>query len=425
MVGVSESYLGAFAVELGHGPTALALLSTVPFLVGAMSQFFAPRLAIALGGRKRLVVCGAAVQALTHGGLFAIAATDDRRLWPLMAVKTAFWISGSVIAPAWGAWMAALIRGAARRRYFAVRSGMVQGCLLLAFATAGWFLHSAHGRASELRTFSLLFLVALVARAASATALAVKPDIDSGRGDDVGSLSRLRRAARAGDRRVAIYVALLMFGAHIAVPFFTPYMLRNLGLDYGEFAALTSVSVLCKAVAFASLQHALSRVSLRTLLAVGGFGVACVPLFWASADGVSPLVVAQAMGGVSWACVEFASFQLYLAGSPPRLRLEFMAIANALTGAAQVVGGVLGGLLISRAGLTYELIFALSSLGRALPLALLLALPAQLLTAQLPRMLTRLVSVRPVAGGVHRPIAEAQGEELDAERDPPDASRGE
>jgi hypothetical protein len=75
--------------------------------------------------------------------------------------------------------------------------------------------------------------------------------------------------------------------------------------------------------------------------------------------------------------------------------------------------------------LTYELIFALSSLGRALPLALLLALPAQLLTAQLPRMLTRLVSVRPVAGGVHRPIAEAQGEELDAERDPPDASRGE
>lgn len=42
MVGACESYLGAFAVALGHGSSAIALLVTVPMLFGAIAQLFAP-----------------------------------------------------------------------------------------------------------------------------------------------------------------------------------------------------------------------------------------------------------------------------------------------------------------------------------------------------------------------------------------------
>ena len=51
MVGVTESYLGAFAVELGHGPRALALLATLPLLAGAGSQLLSPWFCAGLGGR--------------------------------------------------------------------------------------------------------------------------------------------------------------------------------------------------------------------------------------------------------------------------------------------------------------------------------------------------------------------------------------
>ena len=38
MLGVSETYLGAFAVELGHGAERLALLATLPLALGAVAQ---------------------------------------------------------------------------------------------------------------------------------------------------------------------------------------------------------------------------------------------------------------------------------------------------------------------------------------------------------------------------------------------------
>ena len=59
MLGLSESYMGALAVELGHQDTALALLATVPPLLGAVSQLLAPWLVLQVGSRKRMVVGGA------------------------------------------------------------------------------------------------------------------------------------------------------------------------------------------------------------------------------------------------------------------------------------------------------------------------------------------------------------------------------
>lgn len=64
MLGTGESYLGALAVELGHGGRELALLVTVPMLCGALSQLAAMRLARLVGSRRRLVVAAAAGQAL-------------------------------------------------------------------------------------------------------------------------------------------------------------------------------------------------------------------------------------------------------------------------------------------------------------------------------------------------------------------------
>ena len=77
MVGVAESYLGALAVELGHRDGALALLATIPLLLGSSGQLLASPMLSWLGSRKRLVVLGAGVQALTH---LAFALGPGRRI---------------------------------------------------------------------------------------------------------------------------------------------------------------------------------------------------------------------------------------------------------------------------------------------------------------------------------------------------------
>ena len=82
MMGTAESYLGALAVELGHGPTHQALLTTVPILSGALCQLAAVPLARAVGGRKSLVVLGAAIQAAAVLIFLGLAVSHTTALWP-------------------------------------------------------------------------------------------------------------------------------------------------------------------------------------------------------------------------------------------------------------------------------------------------------------------------------------------------------
>lgn len=412
MLGTAESYLGAFAVELGHGPEALSLLATVPLLVGALSQLFCTPLALLLGGQKRLVVLAAALQALSAGGFMFVAATNDRSLTTLLCAKVLFWIAGSLTAPGWGAWMANLTARVSRTRYFALRSGVVHVALLAAFLSAGQLLTVSEGQ--RMHAFFMLFAVALAARLASAVLLHVQAGPDSP-DEEAPSLGELGLGLRTSKWRVPAYLSLLMCGAHIAVPFFTPYMLIELELDYRTFAWLSALSIFTKAVTFPFGHRFAARFGLKGILTSGGFLVAVVPAIWAATPSVAGLVLAHLLGGAAWALVEYSSFQLLIDASPSRVRSEFLALSGALTGAAQLGGAAVGAFLLSRHLLSYREVFALSAIARAAPLVVLgAALPRWAIPKRLPRLHTRLLSVRPGAGASQRPLPTTDDAEDDA-----------
>lgn len=373
MVGVAESYLGAFAVELGHGPRRLALLSTLPLLAGAVIQLLSPVLCALLGSRKRLVVAGALGQTASLAALFAIAVSGSSSVPALLLAQVAFWISGGAMAPAWNAWMASLTVHTERPRYFARRSGINQLALLLAFGGAGCALH--HAGASVLRCFIILFAVAFVARLASVGALLAQADIQPPRRlrlSEAHVAPRARQAWQQGDFQVATYLCALAFGTHLAAPFFTPYMLRELSLDYKSFAALSASAILAKAVAFSCCHRVAARVGLERMLTWAGAGVALTPFVWACSSELGILIFAHVLGGMVWAAVEYTSYQLLLDHAPADLTAEFFSLSNCMTGLAQVTGALCGGLLLSRGVASYHELFSVSALARALPLALLL-----------------------------------------------------
>lgn len=406
MIGVSESYLGALAVELGHGDMALAVLASVPMLLGSLAQLAAGPLASALGGRRRLVVAGAALQAACQLGLLVIAATQDRRLWTLLAVKSVFWIAGSAIAPAWNAWMAVLTADISRERYFARRSSIVYLMLLAAYVGAGLHLETGRLAGAVLPAFQLLFVVAFAARLLSAVALRVQAEpADPEGAPSGGTRGRLAQAVRTSSWRVAAYVAAVTFAAWVSGPFFTPYMLHTLRLDFTTYALLTAVAIMVKAIVFPLYHRVSDRLGMLRTLAVAGAGVVLIPVAWSQIRHVPGLMVVEVFSGVAWAGVEFASFQLLLRASPDSCRVEFFSLANAASGLAQVLGGVAGGLVLARLDREYPDVFLLSALLRAGALTLL-SVTAMRFAARgpLPRLLTRIVSVRPMAGVERRPV---------------------
>ncbi|HWO12200.1 MAG TPA: MFS transporter [Polyangiaceae bacterium] len=402
MVGVAESYLGAFAVELGHGPRHLALLSTLPLLAGASIQLLAPMLCALLGGRKRLVVAGALGQTASLAALLAIAASGSTSLTALLAAQLGFWTSGGAMAPGWNAWMASLTVYTERPRYFAQRSGLNQLALLIAFGAAGCALH--HAGASVLRCFVILFAVAFVARLASVAALLGQADLEPPRRvrlSEAQVAPRARKAWLESKFQVATYLCALAFGTHLAAPFFTPYMLRELSLDYKAFAALSATSILAKALAFCFCHRIAKRTGLERLLAWGGAGVALTPLVWACSSDLGVLIFAHVLGGMVWAAVEYTSYQLLLDNAPADLTAEFFSISNCMTGLAQLAGALAGGLMLSQGVASYHELFLLSALVRALPLVVLLC-SRRGQTLPLRELYARFAALR--APGATRPL---------------------
>lgn len=372
MVGVAESYFGAFAVELGHGPEQLAVLGTLPLFTGACCQLLSPLFCAWLGGRKRVVVAGAIGQTLSLAAYLAIAVQHAPSLTVLLLTQLCFWVCGGAMAPAWNAWMANLTLHTDRQRYFGLRSALNHLALLVAFGAAGFTLQSAG--AEVLDCFAVLFAVAVVARASSVVALLFQRDLEpaAAREASITITPQLGQALVRGRFRVPVYLATLALGTQLSAPFFTPYMLRELELDYATFAGLSALSILAKVVTFPCCPGWAERFGLRRLLSWAGLGVAAVPILWASSARLEILILAHVLGGVVWAAVEYSSHQLLLEGAPSGLTAEYFSLSSAFTGVGQVLGALAGGYCLRNSGASYSALFALSGVLRGVPLAVLL-----------------------------------------------------
>jgi len=405
MVGACESYLGAFAVALGHDSHAIALLVTVPMLCGALSQLFAPLLVARLGNRKRLVLAAVLVQAaIALPVLLTIALRADGDFVTLLLAKTLFWTSGSVAGAVWNAWMEALTRNVNRERYFALRSMGVHAMLLVAFVGAGAFMRWQSKEGEQLAGFAVMFALATVARLCSAAALSQKLGIDS-RPSGLTPFQRLSAAKREGRFRLPVFMGVFMLGAQISIPFFTPYMLRVLKLDLFQFSILISASILAKALGFPLWARAAKQVGMRGVFFSSVTVISLLPLAWTQVDGMAELVMVQIVSGAVWAGWEYASLQLLMRDAPRAVGTEYFAITAAVSGALQLAGSVIGSTLLMFTAESYHAAFTLSSIARMAALLLLVPWLSQLADrGAWPPLFTRILTVRPTQGAVHRPI---------------------
>jgi MFS family permease len=370
MLGASESYFGACAVSLGHGDTALGLLATLPLFTGALAQAFTGALILWLGSRKRLVVAGALVQALSHIGMIAIAACSVRSFWLLLALILVYQIAGMIIAPAWGAWMGSLTENKNRERYFALRSTCISVSVLSSFLWAGYHLRDGVAQHDLSHAYAWLFGVGFVARLGSSVMLYRQPDpIPVRKRDSLRRvLARTRSAVRGDGFRVAVVLSVWMLGAQVSIPYYAPYMLKTLGLGYDGYALLVAVQLVSKACVFPILHRIATQVGLPRLLGGAMAGAALVSFIWGAERSIAGLIIAQVLSGAAWAAYEFSSFQLLLRSAKPSERVEFLAMSASLVGLMQLAGALLGSFLLARVGLNYREVFLVSSLARALPL---------------------------------------------------------
>jgi MFS family permease len=430
MVGIGETYLSAFSLALGLGEVYTGLLASLPILVGSLLQLISPWGVRQFRSHRQWVVFCAGLQAGCFVPLIAAAWIGAIRRLPLMIVASFYWAASLGAGPAWNTWMGTLVPAPVRATFFARRSRLNQAMIFLGFLGGGLALQAGKSwgqRETELM-FVALFAVSLVSRLASTWCLSRQsesPPEQKSLRDLSGKVIRARLFTGMSGR-LLVFAVLMQASVYFCGPYFAPYMLKTLRMEYWEYAVLLSVSFVTKFLCLPFWGQYAHRVGAQRLLWVGAIGIVPLSGGWIFSSNFYYLMALQLLGGATWGAYELAVFLLFFETIPARERTGILTWFNVANSAALAGGSLLGGTLLDALGVTsdaYLTVFLVSSVLRGLSVLLLFGLPRTVVeSALLP---IRPLSVRPSAGSLDSPILPAMPDQRIEKSEPPETPRTE
>jgi MFS family permease len=407
MVGAGETYVPAFALAMGLGEVTAGWVVTIPLLAGAVLQLVSPGAVARMRSVRAWVVLCAAIQALSMAGFMLLAIRGIATTASIYAVAAVYWGAGLATGPAWNAWVGRLVPRPMRTRYFARRSRLCQGAVLVALVAGGVALQGGLERGDVAGTFVVLFAVAFAARAISAALLASQREPKNALdGYRVVPIRRaLVRSRGTAEGRLLLYMLLIQGAVQVSGPFFTPYMLKELHFSYDQYLMVIGAAFLTKMLVLPFVGGIVHRIGSRPALVLAGFGIVPTSALWLISDELAFLIGVQVVAGAIWAIYELTTFLLLFDHIDESERTSVLTTYNLIHAVMTVVGAVAGGSILhllaeSRAG--YLTLFGLSGGLRLLTVPLLLRIGR--IPVERYEMAVGAMAVRPNTGSMDAPI---------------------
>ena len=383
-VGAGETYFSAFALFLNATAAQVALLSTLPPLLGSSAQIFSAWLGTHVG-RRRLVLWGCALQALLWLPILLVPLLFRAYAVSALLVLLALYQgANNLSSPQWTSIMRDLVSERRRGRYFGYRTQVTTITTFIALVICGVILDEIDKSGATYLGFVLIFAVAFVARAVSVYHLTfLFEPAQHGATPDMHIEHWWRSLLSTGAIGFSVYFALMNAAVGISSPFFTVYMLRDLKLSYLEFTALSGASVLAQYLMLSTWGRLADVYGNRLILIVTSMSLPVIPLLWLLSASFWWLLVFQVLSGLSWSGFTLSSGNLLYELVPRTRRAAYVAFHNVGTAAGVFAGAMIGAslelwlpprsVLLGATGVLSNLLylFALSGLTRAIIAALL------------------------------------------------------
>src|SRR5690606_3427951 len=140
-VGAGETYFSAFALFLRATAPQVALITTLPALLGSLAQIFSAWLG-RYTGRKRLVLAGCTLQALLWLPILLVPVWfPEHAVTALLVLLVLYHGANNLAAPQWTSIMRDLVSERRRGRYFGYRTRLTTITTFVALIACGLLLH--------------------------------------------------------------------------------------------------------------------------------------------------------------------------------------------------------------------------------------------------------------------------------------------
>jgi MFS family permease len=343
MVALADTFSVAAAVRLKAPAMTIALLGSVPLLIGSVGQFFLPLLTNKSKSRKHYV----RVQAL-----FLILAgltgwlPAPYNAWAYVIAFVLYGSSGNLFAGIWTSWLRDCVPPGVRGRHFAWRNRFFSLTQLLCAVTAGILSRKYSSQNAPWVFFTIIFFVGSLFRFGSGQFLSWQYDPQPKNLPDRSQVFGFRPSKNF--LWFCASVALLQGTTAIAGPFFNVWFLRDLKFDFLIFA-IGTVSMIAGTISFLPLWGRLIDAAGTTrALRITALMCAFVPVPYLF--GSSPLLVwiSNFYSGIAWGGFNIANVNYLLRISEKEKSDHYIAFAAAATAVSLFLFSLLGGFLSTR-----------------------------------------------------------------------------
>lgn len=350
MLGIMDYYLIPYGLFLGLTTVEIGFLVAVPNLLASMAQLLAVKVVYFAGSRLRFLIRGTAVQAAVLIPVAGLVFFPFRgQIGIVIFLITTFKILGNLIGTAWGSLMSDYLPPERRGHYLGWRSQVVGIAGLTGVGLAGLMLflmnqvHPAFG-------FFLLFLSASFLRFVSSYLMSkmvdlpthVEPD------SDFTFMMFLRRFKESNFVKYVLYIASITFAVHLASPYFSVYMLRDLKFNYLYYMSVHLAAVIMGLVAFPIWGKHADIVGNAKILKIASFLIPVIPLLWLFSGHVFYLILVEMFSGFVWGGFNLCTANFIYDAVSPAKRVRCLGYFNLINGIALCAGASLGGVLAER-----------------------------------------------------------------------------
>lgn len=366
MVGLGESYFGAFAVASGFSELVAGLASTLPLIGGALLQLFTPHGVRFLGSYRRWVVAGAAFQGLSFLPFAYCAYQGSISEWFFFFVATFYWAFAMGVGPAWSAWLHSLVPSRMRTRFFSRRNFLSHFATLFALILSGVALEFGKKGGHALTVFALLFAISSFLRLTSSYFL-------SRQTEEKGSVEQLkiiplksvwRNFLHERYGKILFFVLFFKMAVYFSAPFFTPFMLADLKMSYWVYMMILAASLIGKMTIMQVIARYAKRIQSDRLLLFSSWGIVLIPLFWTFSSKSFYLIPLEVCSGMLWGCFELSLFLTIFNHIPEEEQTSVLTSFNFLHMIAIIAGTTLGAWTfesLDQGTQRYYIVFAVSA----------------------------------------------------------------
>ncbi len=392
--GFGIKYITPFALAIGkNNPqinTFIGLLTSIPSLIGNLSQLFTIK-AIENHRRKNILTLGIILQAIMWWGVifagslfFIFKLNSSVALTALILFYTLLILMGAFVGPAWVSLMKEIVTDKEgsyfgnRNRIagiFAIISALIAGYLLDYLTTKDLFLG-----------FVILFLIAFLFRFISGLLFTIhyEPKLEFDKSNYFSFYKFIKKIPSSNFGKFSLFISLFILATSIASPFFSVYMLRDLGFNYSTWMIITLAGPLSSLFFMPMWGYFADKFGNIKILKITGLVIPTIPILWIFSIFFNNsfyllfyLIILEFFSGFLWAGfnLSYANF-IYDAVTKQKTAL-CSAYFNILQGFGVFIGATLGGFISSLNIFIFGLssllfVFALSGIARFLSYILII-----------------------------------------------------